>query len=172
MLQIAKRIKSRRAHSFIMDTPSLPTPQLNLPQFVEPPVTSNDKLLAILCHLSFIIGVGFILPLIIYLVKRNESVFVATHAREVLNFHLSILLYIICCIPLFFVLIGFVFFFVIALVGFVCAIIGAIKVSEARVLSLPADDPGLFRDQHDNGLLPTFWRVRKKSINASRTWIE
>ena len=119
-----------------MDTPPL-QPPLNPPQFIESPVTSNDKLLAILCHLSFIIGIGFFLPLIIYLVKRNESVFVAAHAKEVLNFHISILLYIICCIPLFFVLIGFVIVFVIALVGFICAIIGAIKVSESAFYRYP-----------------------------------
>src|SRR5277367_1028942 len=91
-LLLRGRFKSSN-FSLIMDTPSLPPLPSIPPQYVEAPVTSNDKLLAILCHLSFVIGFGFLLPLIIYLVKRKESVFVEAHAREVLNFHISILLY-------------------------------------------------------------------------------
>ena len=50
-----------------MDTPQLPP--------IPPPDQGNDKLLAILCHVSLMLGVGFILPLIVYLVKRGESAF-------------------------------------------------------------------------------------------------
>jgi uncharacterized Tic20 family protein len=117
-----------------MDTP--PSPSIP-PPLAAAAVTSNDKLLAILCHLSFIVGIGFILPLIVYLVKREESEFVATHAKEVLNFHISVLIYVICCIPLCLVLIGFVFLAVIMLLGFICAIIGAIKVSESAFYHYP-----------------------------------
>ncbi len=90
-----------------------------------------------LCHLSFIIGLGFVLPLVIYLVKRNESPFVAAQSREVLNFHLSLLIYSICIFPLVFVLIGFLLYFVLAIGALVCAIIGAIRAGEGGYYHYP-----------------------------------
>ncbi len=97
---------------------------------VPPPSQGSDKLLAILCHVSLILGVGFVLPLIVFLVKRDESPFVAAHAKEVLNFHISLLIYAICTIPLVFILIGIPIYVALALMSFICAIIGAIKASE------------------------------------------
>ena len=118
-----------------MDTPTLPPPSM------PPAIESNDKLLAILCHVSFFIGVGFILPLIVYLVKRRESAFVEYHARQVLNFHLSLVLYAVCTIPLIFLLIGIPIFFALALMGFVCVIVGAIKASEGGFYCYPLTIP-------------------------------
>jgi len=37
--------------------------------------------------------VGLIFPLIIYLVKKGESEKIADHAREALNFHISLFIY-------------------------------------------------------------------------------
>jgi uncharacterized Tic20 family protein len=34
---------------------------------------------------------------------RKESEYVATNAREALNFHVSVLIYAVCCIPLVFI---------------------------------------------------------------------
>jgi uncharacterized Tic20 family protein len=116
------------------------TPPPSPPPFVVTsplPVDSSDRMLAILCHLSFLIGFGLLLPLIIYLVKRRESYFIATHSREVLNFHLSLVIYMLCSLPLMFVLIGFATLFAIVVVGFVCAIIGAIKASNDELYHYP-----------------------------------
>jgi len=105
-----------------MDTPSSPP----MPARDQ----GNDKLLAILCHVSLFLGVGFILPLIVFLVKRTESPYVAAHAKEVLNFHISLLIYFICTIPLIFLIIGIPIFMALGLMSFVCAIIAIIRASE------------------------------------------
>jgi uncharacterized Tic20 family protein len=102
-----------------------------------PPDSSNDKLLAILCHISIFLGVGFILPLIVYLVKRRESDLVAAHAREVLNFHISLLIYSICAIPLVLVLIGIPILMGLGLMAFICAIVAAIQASEGGFYFYP-----------------------------------
>jgi uncharacterized Tic20 family protein len=99
--------------------------------------SGSDKLLAILCHVSLFLGVGFILPLIVYLVKRDESPFIAAHAKEVLNFHISLLIYSICNIPLLFLLIGFPIYIVLALMAFICAIVAAIRASEGGFYFYP-----------------------------------
>jgi uncharacterized Tic20 family protein len=112
-----------------MDAPPLPLSQ--------PPAPGNDKVLAILCHVSIFLGVGFILPLIVYLVKRGESEYVAAHAREVLNFHISLFIYTVCTIPLIFILIGIPIFIALALMSFICAIIAAIKTSDGGFFFYP-----------------------------------
>lgn len=112
-----------------MDTPPLP----QMPS----PAQGSDKLLAILCHVSPFLGVPFILPLIVYLVKRGESPLVAAHAKEVLNFHISLVIYALCCIPLVYFCIGIPMIFALALMSFICAIIAAIKASEGGFYFYP-----------------------------------
>jgi uncharacterized Tic20 family protein len=108
----------------------------NLPPLPQP-TNGNDKMLAILCHLSFFLGVGFVLPLIVYLLKRDESAFVRSHSSEVLNFHLSILIYGICSFVLILVLIGIPLLILIAVFAFICAIVGAIKASNNEFFFYP-----------------------------------
>ena len=91
----------------------------------------------VLCHLSLILGVGFILPLIVFLVKRDESPMVAAHAKEVLNFHLSLILWtIVSCVGLFFC-VGIPMLMALGLMAFICAIIGAIRASEGGFYHYP-----------------------------------
>ena len=77
----------------------------------------SDKIWSMLSHLSALLGVGLVLPLVVYLAMRHEAEYVATNAREALNFHLSVLIYSLCCIPLVFIVIGIPLLIVIALVS-------------------------------------------------------
>jgi len=99
--------------------------------------TGNDKIWSILCHLSFFLGVGFLLPLVVYLAMRKESVFAAENAREALNFHISVILYCILCIPLTFVLIGIPLIVAIIITTLVFAIIAAVKTSNGEIYRYP-----------------------------------
>lgn len=51
---------------------------------------SDEKLWGTLAHMGFVIG-GFITPLVIWLVQRDKSEFVANHAKEALNFQLTVM---------------------------------------------------------------------------------
>lgn len=97
----------------------------------------NDKIWSMLSHLSALFGVGFILPLVVYLAMRRESEYVAANAREALNFHISILIYVICCIPLAFVLIGIPIMILIGLGSLVLAIVAAVKASDGECYRYP-----------------------------------
>src|SRR5881394_3369058 len=97
----------------------------------------NDKIWSMLSHLSALFGVGFILPLVVYLAMRNESEYVACNAREALNFHISIFIYVLCCIPLMFVLIGVPIAILIGLSSLVFAIIAAVKASSGECYHYP-----------------------------------
>lgn len=93
-------------------------------------LTGNDRLWVILSHISIILGVGIILPLIVYLWKKTEAPLVTEHAKEALNFHLSLFIYSIACIPLCFVFIGFPLLILLGLGGFILGIMGTIKASD------------------------------------------
>src|SRR5687768_15366749 len=100
-------------------------------------LATSDKALMILCHVSALIGVGFVLPFIVWLVKKNDPDMVAAHAKETLNFHLSYLLYVLLCVPLMLIVIGGPLAVVIGLTAMVLAIIGAIKASDGVLYRYP-----------------------------------
>jgi len=114
-----------------------------------PKPDSNDKLFIILCHLSLFLGVGLILPLIVFLVKKGESEMVAAHAKEALNFHITLLLVSICCLPvafiillipvinLLFMLVLLPLFGVIGIGAAILAIVAAMKASEGNFYRYP-----------------------------------
>jgi len=97
----------------------------------------SDKILAILSHLSAVLGAGILLPLVVYLVMREHSEYVSENAREALNFHISVLIYCLCCVPLIFVVIGFPLLIAIGVASLVSAIIGTIRASNGVCYRYP-----------------------------------
>ena len=97
----------------------------------------NDKIWSVLSHLSSLMGVGFILPLAVYLIMRKESEYVASNAREALNFHISMLIYSLCCIPLIFILIGIPLLIGLGIFSLVMGIVAAVKASDGFCYRYP-----------------------------------
>jgi len=102
-----------------------------------PAPRGNEKIWSILSHLSSLIGVGLLLPLVVYLAMKGESEYVANNAKEALNFHLSLLIYGLCCIPLIFVLIGILLLVLIGIASLVLAIVAAVKASDGGCYHYP-----------------------------------
>jgi uncharacterized Tic20 family protein len=98
---------------------------------------TSDKVLVLLCHLSVFVGAPFLLPFIVWLLKRHEPDVVGAHAAEVLNFHLSYLLYTLCLVPLVFFWVGVPLVMLIAFAGLVLAVIGAVKASDGILYRYP-----------------------------------
>jgi uncharacterized Tic20 family protein len=86
---------------------------------------------------SLFCGVGFLLPLIVYLVKRESSIYLAAHAREVLNFHISLFVYCLVTFPFVFILIGIPIYILIGLTALICSIIGAMRASDGLLYHYP-----------------------------------
>lgn len=53
-------------------------------------VTNDDRTLAMLCHLLGMFT-GFLGPLVLWLIKKDDSRFIEHHAREALNFQITIM---------------------------------------------------------------------------------
>jgi uncharacterized Tic20 family protein len=101
------------------------------------PRGGTDKILTILSHLSSFFGMPLLFPLVVYLAMRGESDYVAANAREALNFHLSLLIYSLCCIPLIFVVIGIPLLILMGLVSLIFAIVAAVKAADGGCYRYP-----------------------------------
>jgi uncharacterized Tic20 family protein len=119
-----------------MDAPDSSLPPVS-PLLPPVPISSDEKIWAIACHLSLLLGVGFILPFIVWLAKRRNSPLVSAHAAAALNFHISIAVYGILCIPLVFFLIGIPLLLLLGIGSLILAVIAAIEASNNRFFHYP-----------------------------------
>src|SRR6478735_2479801 len=100
------------------------------------PPTSDEKTLALLSHvLTFFFPL--LAPLIIYLVKKDESSFVAAHAKESLNFQITVCIICIICVPLILVLIGLLLLWIVGITAAVLVIVATIRASEGKLYRYP-----------------------------------
>ena len=97
------------------------------------PPTSDEKTMALLAHVLTIVA-SFLAPLIIYIVKKDESDFVASHAKESLNFQITVVLVItILCITI----IGILLVWLVGIASLVLVIIATIRASEGKLYKYP-----------------------------------
>jgi uncharacterized Tic20 family protein len=99
--------------------------------------TGNEKIWSMFSHLSALMGLGIILPLVVYLAMRRESEYPAQNAREALNFHISIYIYALCCIPLAFIVIGIPMLILLGIFSLILAIVATVKASDGGCYRYP-----------------------------------
>ncbi|WP_216624654.1 DUF4870 domain-containing protein [Paenibacillus foliorum] len=99
-------------------------------------VTSDERTMALLSHILCIV-VGILAPLIIWLIKKDQSQYVAEHAKESLNFQISILIYSFISGLLTMVLIGFILLPAVGVFMVVFAIIATIKANNGEMYRYP-----------------------------------
>ena len=90
-------------------------------------VRSEDKIWIVLSHLSVLLGLGVILPLIVFLVMKNDRPAVAENAKEALNFQISVYIYSFISVILMIVVIGVFLLIAIGFASLVLAIVAAVK---------------------------------------------
>lgn len=106
-------------------------------------VSSEERNWAMAAHLSALIGYfavpfgNIIAPLVIYLMKKDQSPFIADQARESLNFQISMTLYVIVAGIMVLILIGFVLLPVLFVAGLVLTIMAAVKASSGTAYRYP-----------------------------------
>jgi uncharacterized protein len=97
--------------------------------------TSDERTMAILTHILSL-PTGFIAPLVIYLVK-NDSAYVTTHAKEALNFQITLAIAAIIGWLTIFILIGIVLLPLVYLADLILVIIATIRASENKIYRYP-----------------------------------
>ena len=105
-------------------------------------MTSEERSWVLGSHIGTLLGYAvafgsFIVPLIIWLSKKEESEVIAMHAKASLNFQLSMLLYtFIAGIGIFF-LIGIPFLIIIPIVNLICVILATIEADKGKLYRYP-----------------------------------
>ena len=105
--------------------------------------TENERTWGMLAHLSRPTGVVVWLlgcmigPLVVWLGRRDPSAFVDEHAREALNFNITVFLALWCACALMLVFIGFILGTALFMVWLVITLIAAIKASEGVAYRYP-----------------------------------
>ena len=103
---------------------------------IETSPTPTETNLAMLAHL-FGIFIGFIGAMVIWLLKKDESTFIATEAREALNFQITLMIGYAVAGVLAFVLIGLVLFPILFVLNLVLCLMGALRASEGKHYRYP-----------------------------------
>ena len=98
--------------------------------------TSEERTMAILSHVLCVV-VWLFPPLIIYLIKKDESAYVTAHAKESLNFQITVAICYFGCIILSLLLIGFFLFWIVWIVAVIFEIMATIKASEGKLYKYP-----------------------------------
>src|SRR4051812_29829284 len=120
-----------------METSSAP------PLPVSAPTVSNERTTAAFIHASALLGVfihfpGHLLPpLIVWLMKRDESPELDRHGKEAVNFQISMLIYNAIAAVFCLILIGFVFLAFLWVLNTVLVIIAAIQASDGEFYRYP-----------------------------------
>jgi uncharacterized Tic20 family protein len=102
---------------------------------------ANARQWAMIAHLSalagLVIGLNWLGPLIVYLVKKDEHPFIADQSREALNFNLSVFIYIIASAILIIVVIGLLLLPVVAIAWLVLTIMAAVRANNGEPYRYP-----------------------------------
>lgn len=103
----------------------------------------KDNQLLVITHLSQLLDLvtivgGFVVPLILWLVKRDEVIGMDQHGKSILNFRISMFIYLLMCIPLvLFFGLGLLGFLLIGIFYLIFPIINAIKASNNQAPNYP-----------------------------------
>jgi len=110
----------------------------------EPVATQEwERTYAVFTHLSLaavlVIAVPVVVPLVMWLIKREKSPFIDDHGKEAINFQISLLLYNLVGLVLTPLCgIGFVVFAAVAVLGVVGVIMASVASSKGRLFRYPA----------------------------------
>ncbi len=104
--------------------------------------TENRTLLAA-THLSqlldFVTGIGgLIVPLVIWLTQKDKVIDMDENGRTIINFRISMFLYVLLCIPLILLFgLGLLGFLVLGVLYFIFPIVNAVRVSNGERPNYP-----------------------------------
>jgi uncharacterized protein len=91
-------------------------------------VSKDVRMMGMLCHLLGL--VGFIGPLIIWLIKKDDDEFVDDQGKEALNWQITVLIGYVASAILVFIVIGVFLAWAISILNLIFVIIGAVKAND------------------------------------------
>ncbi|NVJ61189.1 MAG: DUF4870 domain-containing protein [Gammaproteobacteria bacterium] len=118
----------------VQPEPVQPEPaQPETPQSLPP---ENERQYAMFCHLGALAGLvgiplaGIIVPLVLWLLKKDESAYIDYHGKEALNFNITVTLAMILFFFMSIILIGIPLLIATAIFWLVVTIIAGVKAND------------------------------------------
>ncbi len=102
--------------------------------------SSDERPLAAIAYLGGAF-ISFLVPLVIYFIKKDQSRFVAFHALQAMIFHIVIIIGLLIGFMLTFVLIGFLILPVVGILSLVFSVLAALAASRGEWYELPLVGP-------------------------------
>lgn len=102
-------------------------------------MTKDQKIISAIAHISAILplGFGFVGPLIVWLAKKDEGGIVAEHAKEALNFQITMIVLNLIAWVLILVLIGFIMLWILGILNFIFVVVAAVKALNGEFFRYP-----------------------------------
>jgi len=97
--------------------------------------TNDEKTMGMLCHLTGLISI--IGPIIVWLLKKDESAFVDANGKQAINFQLSIIIYSIGSAILLIIGIGLILLLAIGIFACIMIVVASIKAANGEVFQYP-----------------------------------
>ncbi len=115
---------------------SIPSPESGIPPFNASGISQEDKTMAML---SYVLGIftGFLGPLVLWLIKKDQSKFVAFHALQALLLHAVVTIGYILSSVLIVVLVGFITGPLFGLLGLVFSILAGLAANKGEWYDIP-----------------------------------
>ena len=113
--------------------------QTNWPSSLQTP---EQRQMGLLLHLSqlanlIMFPIGIVVPIIIWQTQKEKMPAIDAHGRMVVNWMISCTIYTIISLVLMFVLVGFLTILVVALLGIIFPIVGAVKANGGELWNYP-----------------------------------
>lgn len=105
-------------------------------------LSKDERMWGMLCHLGALAGFAFplgniIVPLVIWMIKKEEMPFVADQGKESLNFQITIAIVMAVCFLLSFVVIGLLLLPIVGIGALILVIIAATKANNGEQYRYP-----------------------------------
>lgn len=97
----------------------------------------DDKNLGILMHGLVLIGLPILGPLIVWILKKDVSPYLDAQGRDLLNFHISLVLYFFVSFLLIFLVIGIPLMFLLSAASLILTIVGIVKAVDGKLYRFP-----------------------------------
>ncbi len=101
----------------------------------------QEKTWAMLCHIAsfaYFIPLGHVLgPLIVWLIKKDESELVDDQGKESLNFQISMTIYLVIAIPFVILLIGIPLLIALGILDVVLVVLAAVSAAQGNPYRYP-----------------------------------
>jgi len=103
----------------------------------QPMRPDEEKMWAIGAHLGALV-LGFVAPLVVWLVFKDRSAFLNRHGKEALNFQISLMIYLAVSFVLWLIIIGIVITFGLLIAAVIFMVLATIKAANFEDYRYPA----------------------------------